>query len=393
MEKKLWVTLLLLIGVVSQAQVGIGTANPHPSAMLDVNVDDLPEGSKKGLLCPKVALRSRTDQVTIPEPAKGLLVYCLGTHPDFKIEGYMYWNGEEWVKFNGSPAINPSIGTLNCSGAYLEPPKFIPGEEYSGTLIIPYNGGNGGDYATNNDTIASTGNTGLKAILNSGTLNNGSGAITYSVSGVPSSTSKAGFPISFLGKNCQVQVNGNGGGSIGNKVNVTTFVGSFYDQEQEGVSFGNGKYKIRLFKRPVSAAKMYTDDYTDVQLMYLGDSEIKLETFASTMFGSSHWNYASRSGRNGNGPFVAFIDRSGNPVDLTRDTNSLKPNAWYGWGEPGIRTANPEKRQYVFTPVDQNDKTFYRIEIFFADPTPYDNDPIDSYLDTKVIFYIEEIPG
>lgn len=65
--------------VSTDGSVGIGTNTPNSSAILDVNVDGLPSGSKKGFLGPKVALDSYTDQMTISSPATGLLVYNLGT--------------------------------------------------------------------------------------------------------------------------------------------------------------------------------------------------------------------------------------------------------------------------------------------------------------------------
>jgi hypothetical protein len=61
---------VLLMGITVQAQVGINTASPNPSALLDLN------SSNKGLLLPRVTLLSTSDIVTIPNPAKGLMVYA-----------------------------------------------------------------------------------------------------------------------------------------------------------------------------------------------------------------------------------------------------------------------------------------------------------------------------
>ena len=57
--------------ITSAQNVGIstGTAIPDQSAMLDVS------SSNKGLLLPRVALVSTTDQITIPNPANSLLVF------------------------------------------------------------------------------------------------------------------------------------------------------------------------------------------------------------------------------------------------------------------------------------------------------------------------------
>lgn len=55
--------------VKAQSNVGIGTASPNASAILDVN------SAHKGVLFPKVFLLSFIDNTTITNPATGLLVY------------------------------------------------------------------------------------------------------------------------------------------------------------------------------------------------------------------------------------------------------------------------------------------------------------------------------
>lgn len=60
----------LITGIAAQGQVGVGTATPDPSSLLDLNA------SNKGLLLPRVALTSTADIITVPNPAKGLLVYA-----------------------------------------------------------------------------------------------------------------------------------------------------------------------------------------------------------------------------------------------------------------------------------------------------------------------------
>ena len=68
---------------------------------------------------------------------------------------------------------------------------------------ITYNGGNGGVFAT--QTIASTGVTGLTATLAAGTLNNGNGTFTLTISGTPTSSGVASFNIVFGDKSCTIQ--------------------------------------------------------------------------------------------------------------------------------------------------------------------------------------------
>ena len=62
--------VVFIAGTTVHGQVGIGTASPYPSAVVDLNA------SNKGLLLPRVALTSTSDITTVPNPAKGLLVYA-----------------------------------------------------------------------------------------------------------------------------------------------------------------------------------------------------------------------------------------------------------------------------------------------------------------------------
>lgn len=56
------------------AAVGIGTTAPNTSAILDIS------STNKGVLIPKVALTSSTDQIAIASPALGLFVYNTTTN-------------------------------------------------------------------------------------------------------------------------------------------------------------------------------------------------------------------------------------------------------------------------------------------------------------------------
>lgn len=195
--------------ITSSGSVGIGTISPDPSAILDVNTDGASNGNKRGFLGPKVSLESNTDQTTIANPAIGLLVYNLGKR-GLTTEGYLYWNGTEWVKFSTRSSISPSINKLDCSLAYITPKKFEQGVPYIGTLVIPYSGGNGGSYPAGSP-ILSTGITGLTATLQYGDLEYGVGQLIYSITGTPSDSSPntAEFAIDFFGQSCSATVGKN----------------------------------------------------------------------------------------------------------------------------------------------------------------------------------------
>lgn len=187
--------------VTPTGRVGIGTTEPSLSSVLDITAID------KGVLIPRIALTSPTDQVTIPSPATGLLVYNTGVGA-LAYKGFVFWNGTEWRSINNTTTINPSITGLNCSGAASSPQIFTSGVPYSGTLAVPYSNGNGGSYQGGSTFTQN----GLTFTLNPGTLNIGNGSIIYSVAGTPnfSSPSTVSVPISFLGYNCNAVIGNNG---------------------------------------------------------------------------------------------------------------------------------------------------------------------------------------
>jgi len=67
-------------------QVGVGTTNPHPTAILEVSSTD------KGFLPPRM---TKTEIGNINNPEKGLIVYC--TTNDCNPIGLYHYNGIEWA--------------------------------------------------------------------------------------------------------------------------------------------------------------------------------------------------------------------------------------------------------------------------------------------------------
>lgn len=98
-----------------------------------------------------------------------------------------------------APAV-AGVSALNCSGTTFSTTA-VEGIAYTGTATVPYTGGNAIDY-TAGTAIASTGVTGFTATLSAGTLANGVGNLTYTITGTPSATGTASFAISFGGQNC-----------------------------------------------------------------------------------------------------------------------------------------------------------------------------------------------
>lgn len=108
----------------SYGQVGIGTMSPNKSAMLDIISAD------KGVLIPRVALKSGTDASTISNGnVDGLLVYNTALVADVK-PGFYYWENSVWNRMltddkksfgavgNG---LNNDNGKLQLGGSLEKP--------------------------------------------------------------------------------------------------------------------------------------------------------------------------------------------------------------------------------------------------------------------------------
>ncbi|GEN70913.1 hypothetical protein [Chryseobacterium lathyri] len=81
--------LFLLINNFIIAQVGIGLPEPDSSAMLHIS------SKNKGVLFPSVSLASNIDQLTIRNPAEGLIVWNNG-QGSLTETGFYYWNKGKW---------------------------------------------------------------------------------------------------------------------------------------------------------------------------------------------------------------------------------------------------------------------------------------------------------
>ncbi|MDP9959435.1 hypothetical protein [Chryseobacterium lathyri] len=81
--------LFLLTTNFINAQVGIGLHEPDSSAMLHIS------SKNKGVLLPSVSLASNIDQVTIQNPAEGLIVWNNGKG-SLTEQGFYYWSKSKW---------------------------------------------------------------------------------------------------------------------------------------------------------------------------------------------------------------------------------------------------------------------------------------------------------
>jgi hypothetical protein len=98
--------LLLIIGINTFAQVGIG--NTDPSGALDIT------STTEGLLIPRVSLTA-TNVATIESPTISELIYNTSTSaagPNQVTPGFYYWNGTVWISIK-----NPNSNKM-FSGSY-----------------------------------------------------------------------------------------------------------------------------------------------------------------------------------------------------------------------------------------------------------------------------------
>lgn len=102
-------------------------------------------------------------------------------------------------------AVQATISGLTCGSATFSTVAFTSGAAYSGTATVPYTGGNAAAYGAGS-SIASTGITGLTATLQAGTLANGAGNLTYTISGTPSGNGLATFALNFGGQSCSINL-------------------------------------------------------------------------------------------------------------------------------------------------------------------------------------------
>jgi uncharacterized protein (TIGR02145 family) len=96
-----------------------------------------------------------------------------------------------------------TLNTLNCAGA-VNTGTLTAGAAASGASSnVSYTGGNGASYSA--QSVSSTGVTGLTATLAAGTLNSGSGLLSYFITGTPSSSGTASFALSLGGRTCTLE--------------------------------------------------------------------------------------------------------------------------------------------------------------------------------------------
>lgn len=106
MKNKLLPLLFALGSFSVYSQIGIGKANPSPSAQLEVFSTD------KGILIPRINLTGSTDTATIQKGnVESLLIFNTATVADIK-PGYYFWYNSKWNKILVSDEVSAAPGTV-----------------------------------------------------------------------------------------------------------------------------------------------------------------------------------------------------------------------------------------------------------------------------------------
>ena len=382
--------------------VDIGTsAAPDPTAILNV------ESTNQGVLFPRVILTSSTDSTTIPHPTKGLLVYNTGADSNFPTVGYMYWDGARWALFAAGTA-DAAHATLACSGATLSPTITVSADSAipAGTLLqIPYSASNGGMY--NTATLYSTGNPNVTAIIGSNVLMQGSGVLSFLVSGTPTINQVAPAGITFdltPFLNANPGITGCNSVTVGNLLTasitssaVMGYLALTTDNSANDSILGtpptptvtyammcnspDGKYSIRVALVPAPATP---STYTVAQ----GNQTLNIQIRNNQSFSQwIIWSFGTEYG--------GYVGGNG--------VLNVQPRIWGGqsadgggtwinqgyWGNIGIYDGTgqgPEYRRYTWIPQGATNKVSYEAHIMAAIDT---STPATAVAPTQVKCYIK----
>jgi hypothetical protein len=362
------------------APVVIGDkAAVDPTAALNVVSDN------KGVLLPRVTLKSPTDKVTIANPTTGLLVYNTGTESTFTIKGYMYWDGVSWQMFDSSEAVPASVEDLTCGGAQLSPASYYAGQPYEGVMKLPYVGGNGGKYTAGQPYTSN----GLTFVLQSGKLEVGNGDLAFRVTGTPdiSSPTPITVPIDntlipFYQGTCSAVV----GDVESADIRETAVMGPLRwaeaapDNARNGyqvkVTTPDGKYSVRAFVwGPTNAEGGKNSTTGGAGGFNVINLQIKNNmTVADTIITNEAWLWGGSGGNQQNALILQPGVWSGYTADdATAGVNALVQDAtnFVAWGDPEVYALSmPEHRIYAWMSNNNTNKVAYTLDFMAGARNP-----------------------
>ncbi|WP_147474526.1 fibrobacter succinogenes major paralogous domain-containing protein [Chryseobacterium nematophagum] len=105
--------------------------------------------------------------------------------------------------------VTAIISSLECNSAVFSPTVITQGASYTGTLTVPYLGGNGESYSQQSFT-----QNGLTFTLPAGTLATGNGNLVYNITGIATVAGAMTVPIEFGTTTCNVNATVASGNSV-----------------------------------------------------------------------------------------------------------------------------------------------------------------------------------
>lgn len=135
-------------------------------------------------------------------------------------------------KNKANPPAVPAVTALNGINVQVSPQP-VAGSVYEGIMYISYAGGNGAAFETGTD-ILSTGVNNLKAVLQKGVLEKGTGHLVYKLEGRPSASGTAVFNLNFGGQTTIVQI------EVGEAPITNKLFWGFFDDSGTPMSFYDG---------------------------------------------------------------------------------------------------------------------------------------------------------
>jgi uncharacterized protein (TIGR02145 family) len=275
-----YILMITLMPTLLGAQILFGNGTPDASAALDV------QSNGGGTLFPRLTTAQRDG---IASPATGLMLYnttskCLEVNVGTPTTA-------EWARLN---CLLGSIATLNCAGAAVSGSLQLNQLASGVSVSVPFTGGNGG--AHDGQVVSSTGVTDLTATLSPGGFAEGSGSITYTITGTPATGGNASFALNIGGQTCTLDVT--------------------------------------VSSAPVCRAKVTATDYKNFLCYNLGAANTDADPFTpSWEINGGYWQWG-RSAEAAAGPTAT--DAKASAVSGWNTTNALNDD----WADDGPKTGN-----------------------------------------------------
>jgi uncharacterized protein (TIGR02145 family) len=202
--------------------------------------------------------------------------------------------------------IAGALGALNCGGSTTAGNLFSGSVASNVSVSVPYTGGNAGSYSA--QSVSSSGVVGLTATLAAGSLANGAGSLTYTITGTPTSSGTASFAITIGGQSCS----------------FTVSVGVAIGQYPAGTVHCAGATTVVDVINPATG-KTWMD-------RNLGASQVATSTTDQAAYGDLYqWGRRADGHQCRTSPTTATLSSIDQPV---HGNFILAPNAPYDWRSP-----------------------------------------------------------